>query len=85
MKVFTTAPFDRDYKRLPPNLQRTAARLLALLAENTSHPSLRIKKLSGETAAWEIRMTRGYRITFDWEGDRATLRRVGSHNILRNP
>jgi mRNA interferase RelE/StbE len=85
MKVFTTEQFDRDIKDLPTNLRRTADRLLALLVANPGHPSLRIKKLSGETGAWEIRLSRGYRITFDWEGDRVTLRRVGSHDVLRNP
>ncbi len=85
MKVQATGPFDRDYARLSGELQGRVDKQVALLAESPGHPSLRIKKLSGLLDIWEARLTRGYRITFHIAGDTVILRRVGRHDILRNP
>lgn len=55
---------------------------LGFLLENPHHPSLRSKKLPG-TEIWYARITRAYRFTFIIEGDVITLRRAGTHAILK--
>lgn len=81
MKVFFTAPFQRDYQRLPLPIQRALDKALGFLSANREHPSLRVKKLPG-TAIWYARVTRAYRFTFQFESDAIILRRVGMHGVL---
>ena len=52
------------------------------LIRNPRHPSLRIKKLRG-TDKFEIRVSKGYRLTFRYADDVLELRRVGTHDILK--
>ena len=74
--------FERDYIRLPEQVQVLVEKAIRLLAENPRHPSLHIKKMKGTKDIWEGRVTRSYRFTFNWEGDVITFRRVGTHHIL---
>jgi len=54
---------------------------LEYLIRNPRHPSLRVKKLKG-TDKFEIRVSKGYRLTFRFADDVLELRRVGTHDIL---
>lgn len=85
MRLSFRDSFQRDYQHLPQELQRTVDEALARLLENPRHPSLRTKKMRGAGPIWELRVTRGYRITFEIQGDLYDLRRVGTHDILRSP
>ena len=85
MKILTTRPFDNDYAALPLRLQELFDRKLKLFLENPRHPSLRVKKMEDPRDLWEGRITRGYRFTFQIRGDLCTLRRIGAHDVLRNP
>ncbi len=85
MKVRTTATFDRDYAGLPEAVRRQADRQLARLLGDARHPSLRLKKMKGREGIWEIRVNDGYRITLQIEGEVWTLRRIGTHDVLKNP
>ncbi len=83
MKVFYSRAFKRDYRDLPKEIQAQADRQLARFVENARHPSLGVQKIQGAPRPiWEGRVTRGYRFTFEWEGDVAVLRRIGSHAII---
>jgi len=55
---------------------------LEYLIRNPRHPSLRVKKLRG-TDKFEIRVSKGYRLTFRFADDVLELRRVGTHDILK--
>lgn len=77
-------PFQKDYARLSLDLQKACDKTLELLSKRPDYPSLRIKKMNG-VDIWEARMRGGYRITFRWEGEIIRVRRVGTHNILRDP
>jgi len=55
---------------------------LEYLIRNPRHPSLRVKKLRG-TDKFEIRVSKGYRLTFRYADDVLELRRVGTHDILK--
>lgn len=85
MKIQTTRPFDRDYGRLPEEVKERVDKQLALLMSNPQHPSLRLKRIRGTADIWEARVTRSDRITLQIAGDTFILRRVGPHDVLRQP
>lgn len=85
MKVQTTRPFDRDYARLPDEVKERVDKQLAFLINNPRHPSLRLKKIRGAEGMWEARVTLGYRKTLQMAGDTLILRRIGAHDVLREP
>ncbi len=81
--IFTRShSFERDFVSLPEHVQELAEKAIRRLAENPRHPSLRVKKMKGLKGVWEGRVTRGYRFTFNWQGEIITLRKVGTHDIL---
>jgi len=85
MKLSFTKTFIRDYRKLPRELQDIVDKQLDLLLSNQRHPSLNIKKMNDPRNIWEGRATASYRFTFQIEGDIYVLRRVGAHDILKNP
>jgi len=85
MNVQTTRPFDRDYARLPEEIKERVDKQLTLLLTNPRHPSLGLKKIRGTEDIWEVRISRGYRMTLQVAGDTYILRRIGPHDILERP
>ncbi len=85
MKLSFTKTFIRDYRKLPGELQQIVDKQLDLLLANQRHPSLNIKKMNDPRNIWEGRATASYRFTFQIEGDTYVLRRVGTHDTLKNP
>lgn len=85
MKLEFTKAFIKDYRKLPSNIQKTTDKNLALLIDNSQHPSLRVKKMKDPRNIWEGRVTDSYRFTFQIKGDTCFLRRIGTHDMLRNP
>lgn len=83
MRFRLLGTFRKDYRRLPRAIQFQVDEALRLLAENPRHPSLQIKKIKSTRGIWEGRVTLAYRFTFNWEADVVTLRRVGTHAILK--
>lgn len=81
MRIVFTDPFHRDYQTLPAKVQRALDKALMFLLANPRHPSLRAKKIPG-TDIWYGRASRSYRFTFQLDGDKVTLRRVGTHVTL---
>lgn len=85
MKLLITHSFIRDYHGLPEQVQKAVDGKLALLIRNPRHPSLRLKKMQDPRNIWEGRITRGYRFTFQMQGEAYILRRLGTHDMLKNP
>jgi mRNA-degrading endonuclease RelE of RelBE toxin-antitoxin system len=85
MKLFFTHSFIRDYQNLPDHLQQTVDKKLNLFLSNPQHPSLKIKKMQDPRDIWEGRISKGYRFTFQKQGEVCILRRLGPHDILRTP
>lgn len=85
MRLLPTEQFRRGYIRLPAEIQNQVDQKLQRFLSSPRHPSLQIKKMQGMKGIWELRVTQGYRVTFQIEGDLYVLRRVGSHDILRKP
>ena len=82
MKIRRTRSFLKDYKKLPEEIKPRVNKNLVLLFENPRHPSLRFKKLKG-TDKFEIRISKGYRLTLRYQDQILELRRVGTHDLLR--
>jgi len=82
MKIRRTNSFLKDYRGLPTEIQDRVNKQLFYLIENPRHPSLRLKKLKG-TDKFEIRISRGYRLTFRYTEEIIELRRVGTHDLVR--
>ena len=83
---FTALPsFERDFKKLPPDIQDIAKKQIELLRENPGHNSLETGKLGQKREGqdvWYVRITLSHRATFWWENDEITFRRIGGHDIL---
>ena len=82
MKIKRTESFLKDYRRLPVEIQGQVDKQLGYLIQNPRHPSLHVKKLRG-TDKFEIRVSKGYRLTFRYADDVLELRRIGTHDILK--
>ena len=75
--------FQRDFNSLPREIQKPFEKAIRLFEENARHPSLRVKKMEGAAGIWEARVPQSYRFTFNWESGVVTLRRIGTHDILK--
>lgn len=86
MNLYTTGRFEREYKKLPPDIKSTTKEKLKLFVNNISHPSLRVKKIKGTDNIWEVSITMNYRFTFEKIKDGYLLRNIGPHDkTLKNP
>jgi mRNA-degrading endonuclease RelE of RelBE toxin-antitoxin system len=85
MKVSFTKNFVREYRKLPQEIQKAVEKQLELLVENPKHPSLNLKKMQDPRDIWECRATYSYRFTFQIENGTYILRKVGTHDTLKNP
>lgn len=77
--------FDRSFGCLPKAVQEQTLAKLALFRRDTAHPSMRVKRIQGTDDLWEMSITMNYRITFAFDAEVVILRRIGTHDILRNP
>ena len=85
MKIEFTKTFIKEYRKLPAGIQKITDKNLALLLSNSKHPSLHVKKMNDPRNIWEGRVTDSYRFTFQIKGDTCFLRRIGTHDMLKNP
>ncbi len=82
VRIRRTKSFLSDYQSLPAVIRSRVDKQLTVLLENPRHPSLRLKKLKG-TDKFEVRITKGYRLTFRYSDQILELRRVGTHDLLK--
>ena len=85
MKLLFTRTFIKHYRKLPKRIQSATDKQLEHLLSNPEHPSLNIKKMNDPREIWEGRVTESYRFTFPIQEDIFILRKVGAHDILKNP
>ena len=85
INIVTLPTFDKDFRKLHPDIKNIVLNKIAIFIDNPNHPSLRIKKIKGTANTWEMSITKNYRITFNPVGDTKILRKVGTHNVLNNP
>ena len=85
MRIEASETFLRLYKKLPPEIKERAKKILELFETSPGHPSLAHKKMAGQNDIYELRVNLNYRITYQKTGDTAYLRKIGTHDLLRNP
>lgn len=91
------ARFDREFRRLPRELQRAfLAMLPVFIAALRETPpvfpaALRIHRVKGSTGIWEITFAPDGRATFEYGAEiisgepHVVWRRIGSHDVLSEP
>ena len=85
MHIEATKTFIRLYKNLPEEVKRRTKKALGFLESNPTHPSLGHKKMTGQEDIFEVRISKNYRLTYQKINNTAYLRKIGTHNLLRNP
>ncbi len=85
IKLQWTKSFKKNYQVLPEDIKERTKKQLRVFTENSHHPSLRVKKMQDPRNIYEGRITYSYRFTFQIEGEIYILRKIGSHDILKNP
>lgn len=85
MKIALLKSFEKDFQKLPREIQHQALKKLTYLKSYMGHPSLRTKKIKGYEYIWEGSINMSYRFTYHFEGDTLYLRRIGTHSILGTP
>ena len=83
--AFTFTPrFQKHCKGLADQEKKQLKNKLALLAENPTHPSLRIKRIQGTADLFECSVNMDLRMIWYYEGEKMIiLVDVGHHDILR--
>jgi hypothetical protein len=89
--------FDREFRRLSRELQRAFLRVLPLFIGGLRSsppdfpPRLRVKRVEGSHGVWEMSFSADGRATFEYGPERiagnphVVWRRIGTHDILREP
>ncbi len=77
--------FVKDYHKLPDRIQQKVDRRLKHLAQDLRHPGVKARKMVGVGDIWEGRVDGRHRFTFQIEGGKLIMRRVGDHTIYKKP
>lgn len=94
MSLRLSNEFERCLRRLSPKLQDKTKKFLKLLEENPVypyHPFLQIESMQGFSSIYEGHVAKNCVFTFHKETDQSTgdsiivLRKIGDHNIYKNP
>lgn len=81
MNLIPSLRFYRDLGKLEKNnerLKKSIAKTMGYLQNNPHHPSLRLHKLSGESA-YSVSVTMSIRMIIAIRGDDIHLLRIGTH------
>ncbi len=84
-KLRILSTFKKDYKKIPSAIKDKVDKQLEFLISNPGHPSLNLHPIRGTKGIWEGYVDYHYRFTFETEEDYYVLRRVGTHDIIKNP
>lgn len=73
------------YPKLSTHKQKATDKSINLLMVNPRHPSLDFKPIRGTRDCYEVSVNGGHRMTMKKNGKILYLRKVGPHDILKNP
>lgn len=81
--IYYNSDFERQFAKLPKNIQQKAVKSEVLFRANPFHPSVRLHKLKGKLVGlWSISIDRKYRIVFSPQsGGDILLISIGLHAI----
>jgi len=86
MNIYYSELFAAKVRQLPLEARRVLKKKLELLMENPQHPSLRTKKIQGQTSIFEVSINMDIRMTWQYTEDGILLRNIGKHDkTLKNP
>jgi len=80
-----TKRFEKEYNSLPSKIRDKFDFLMHKMQQSYNQSSLRIKIHDRNRKIWEARIDIKYRFTFTLDGSTLELRRIGTHDIYRNP
>ena len=87
-KIEITNRFKREFKKLSNSDKNSFEKQINTFMDNPNppyHPSLRIKKIQGTNGIFEMTITMGVRLTFEFGEDKIILRNIGEHDkTLKN-
>ncbi len=75
--------FKKEYNNLPTEIKKAFDQKLQLILQDTSYPSLRVKRIQGTKNRWEGSITMKYRFTFELSENTLIFRAIGTHDILK--
>lgn len=85
-RLAMTGRFERDYKRLDQGLRCKVDAVLLNLVKNPRPATLRFEKLGGfcRPSIFTVHVTpnHSHKLSFEIDGDCATLRRIGTHKEI---
>ena len=86
MNVHYTELFEQKVRELPAEIKKALRAKLDLMIKNPRHPSLRVKKIQGQTGIFEASITMSVRMTWQYSEDGILLRNIGEHDqTLKKP
>lgn len=86
IKIHYTEYFIEKVGELSPEIKKVLKNKLSLMIENPRYPSLRAKKIKGLEGIFEVSITMGIRMTWEYTEDGILLRNIDKHDkALRNP
>lgn len=86
IKVHYTEYFIEKVSEFSPEIKKALKNKLSLMIENPRHPSLRAKKIKGHEGIFEVSITMGIRMTWEYTEDGILLRNIDKHDkALKNP
>jgi len=74
--------FKKEYNALSKEIQNVFDKKLTLFLKDTTHLSLRVKRIQGTKHRWEGSVTKNYRFTFEFIEKAVLFRTIGTHDIL---
>lgn len=88
INIFLTSKFNKNFKRLPKNIQRIAIKKISIFQENPFMPILKTHKLTGELKdKISFSINNSYRILFRYketpEKKAVEFLDVGTHSIYK--
>ena len=84
-KSHTTPYFEKQFNKLPKNLQRIATRKILLFESNPFHPSLNSHKLKGELSTfWSFYINENFRVFFRFlKNNEVIYYDIDTHDIYK--
>jgi len=70
--------FKKEYNALSKEIQKAFDKKLTLFLDDTTHPSLRVKRIQGTKYRWEGSVTKKYRFTSEFTEKTVLFRTIGT-------
>lgn len=79
MKSQTTIQFRKQFSALPKQIQEQTRKAYRQFQDDSSHPSLRFKKIHSQLPIYSARINKDYRVAGQLEQDTVIWFWIGSH------